>query len=182
MSPELFHPEIQNHRRTKHSDCYALGMVIYEVLAKRVPFFQYQSAAIFWKVARGDRPWRPEGVEGAWFTDDLWEMLERCWVPQPEYRPSIEDVLQCLEKISTSWIPLSPWSSPTPDLHTEDSFDQYSTTSTATIGENSFPQTTMPGSSEGLDIGEAVSMMRRSSFLLKFWHLLGVPPGPLLSP
>ena len=186
MSPELFKPEIKNHCRTKHSDCYALGMVIYEVLAQREPFFQYQTAAIFWKVGvEGERPRRPEGVKGAWFTDDLWEMLERCWVPQPERRPSIEDVLHCLEKISMSWIPPSPRllaASLAAGLHTEGSSHQYSTTDIATIGVNFPPRTAMPGSPEGLDIGKAVSMMRRSSFLLKFWYLLGVPSGPILSP
>ena len=36
MSPELFDPEsfgLQEGRPTKASDCYALGMVIYEVLS-----------------------------------------------------------------------------------------------------------------------------------------------------
>jgi len=37
MSPELLHPEMfgmpesENNRPTRQSDCYALGMVIYEV-------------------------------------------------------------------------------------------------------------------------------------------------------
>ena len=105
MSPELFEQEIQDHRRTKHSDCYALGMVVYEVLSGRMPFYQYVNLVIPGKVVAGDRPKRPRGTEGAWFTDDVWEGLGRCWKPQPGNRPNIEEVLWCLEKASRSWTP-----------------------------------------------------------------------------
>jgi serine/threonine protein kinase len=40
MSPELLDPEpfgVQGDRPTKQSDCYALGMVIYEVCVRRSP-------------------------------------------------------------------------------------------------------------------------------------------------
>jgi len=108
MSPELFNSEAGDQRPTKSSDCYALGMVVYEVLSGHVPFYQYKGWAISSKVSKGDRPERPQGVEGTWFTDAVWSALECCWTPQPENRPSIEDVLQCLEKVSRSWIPPPP--------------------------------------------------------------------------
>ena len=106
MGPELFDPEIRDHRRTKYSDCYALGMVIYEVLSGRVPFYQYMDLHIVGKVSRGDRPDRLQRAEGVWFTDDVWEVLECSWTPQPENRPNIEDVLQCLETVSRSQLSL----------------------------------------------------------------------------
>lgn len=40
MSPELLDPsrlEDQDPRPTKESDCFALGMVIYEVRARKIP-------------------------------------------------------------------------------------------------------------------------------------------------
>ena len=40
-----------------------------------------------------------------WFTDDVWEVLTRCWAPQPANRPRIKDVLQGLEEASRSWVP-----------------------------------------------------------------------------
>ena len=45
---------------------------------------------------------------GARFTESLWEMLELCWAPQPDNRPSIEAVLQCLEMVSSLSAPPSP--------------------------------------------------------------------------
>jgi len=108
MSPELFDPEIQDHRPTKCSDCYALGMVIYEVLSGHIPFERFPTWVISGKVFRGDRPERPQGANGVWFTDEVWEVLGFCWTPQPENRPSIGDVLLCLDEASRSWEPPSP--------------------------------------------------------------------------
>ena len=111
MSPELLDPErfgSKDNRPTKESDCYALGMVIYEVLSGQAPFTPYRSPTVIQKVTRGERPARPEGMEGAWFTDDLWEVLEQCWVPQPGSRPSVEAVLEHLEPGSRAWKPPSP--------------------------------------------------------------------------
>ena len=98
MSPELLDSGAQDRQPTKYSDCYALGMVIYEVISLCMPFYRYQNSAIPGKVVQGVRPKRLKGVNGVWFTDDVWEMLERCWVPKPGNRPRIEDVLHCLER------------------------------------------------------------------------------------
>lgn len=108
MGPEFFDPEIREHHQTKHSDCYALGMVIYEVLSGRVPFYQYENSIIPGKVFGGDRPERPRGAEGVCFTDDVWEVLRRCWTHQPGNRPNVEGVLQYLKMVSKSWTPPSP--------------------------------------------------------------------------
>ena len=108
MSPELFDPEVEDHRPTKWSDCYALGMVIYEVLSGHLPFYQFANRVVSWKVLRGNRPERPQGAEGMWFTDEVWQVLGSCWTTKPESRPSIEDVLQYLGKVSRSWKPPSP--------------------------------------------------------------------------
>ena len=103
MSPELFDPEnfgLKNDRPTKLSDCYALGMLIYEVLSGKIPFSQRRGYAVVVKILRGERPVRPRGVHGMWFTNDVWDTLGRCWNPIPGDRPRIGDVLQCLENAS----------------------------------------------------------------------------------
>ena len=111
MGPELFYPEkfgLTERRMTKSSDCYALGMVVYEVLSGKLPFHHYKyhgGVASMWKIINGHRPERPQGGEGLWFTDDVWDILERCWKPNPDDRPSVEDVLCRLEEASRSWTP-----------------------------------------------------------------------------
>ena len=102
MSPELLNPEDFNTegRPTKESDCYALGMVIYEVLSGRAPFAPANAPPVIWKVLNGQRPERPKGRERTLFTDDLWEILGLCWKQQPGERTSAKAVLRCLEKTS----------------------------------------------------------------------------------
>ena len=108
MSPELINSEVQGSRPTKYSDCYALGMVIYEVLSGRVPLYQFARFLVPGMIFSGSRPARPEGLEGVWFTNELWVMLERCWAHQPNDRPGVEGVLRCLEEVSTVWTPPPP--------------------------------------------------------------------------
>ena len=109
MSPELLDPDhfgCKSSRPTKDSDCYALGMVILEVLSGKPPFTNCNDVGVVRKVIEGEHPGRPQGREEVWFTDDLWEMLERCWSSQPERRPAVDAVLQCLEQGSAAWQPL----------------------------------------------------------------------------
>jgi serine/threonine protein kinase len=111
MSPELLkaHQSGTRHvRPTKESDCYALGMVVYEVLSGQAPFASYQNFIVIRKVIDGDRPERPEGVKGEWFVGDLWRTLEMCWVAEPGSRPSIQAVSECLEQVPRDWKPSSP--------------------------------------------------------------------------
>ena len=129
MGPELFQPEkfgLTGRRRTKSSDCYALGMVIYEVLSGKVPFYHCGDVAAVRRILNGDRPERPkEG--GPWFTDDIWNLLECCWEPMPDDRPSVEDVLHRLVETpmpSLAQMKASPPTMDPPmldsDLHTEE--------------------------------------------------------------
>ena len=106
MSPELFDPErfgLEDSRLTKHSDRYALGMLIYEVLSGRVPFSQHHDFIVVGRVLKGERPERPQGADGRWFTNEVWGILEGCWKPTPRDRPRIKDVLECLDNTSMSW-------------------------------------------------------------------------------
>ena len=108
MSPELLHPSefgLKDHRPTIESDCYALGMVIYEVLSGKIPFATSLNIIVQRMIVDGGRPERPGGVQGSWFTNDLWGMLNCCWATQPKSRPGIRAVFECLEQISATWKP-----------------------------------------------------------------------------
>ena len=111
MSPELFNPRkfnLQDSCLTRCSDCYALRMVIYEVLSGKAPFSQYHDYHVVAIVLKGKCPGMPQGVEGMCFTGDIWRILEWCWSPIPGDHPGIQDVLQCLEMVSRTWMPPSP--------------------------------------------------------------------------
>ena len=106
MSPERIAPEqfgFKNSRPTIPSDCYALGMVVYETISGNIPFHKDTDLTVSLKVVGGKRP-----PQGAKFTKGLWEMLEQCWASGPSDRPGIEAVLQCLEAVSSLPRPSSP--------------------------------------------------------------------------
>jgi len=113
MSPELLDPDrfgSEDGRPTKESDCYALGMVILEVLSGETPFPRDNGLVVMRKIIEGGRPERSQGAGGVWFTDDLWEKLEQCWSPQPKDRPTVRAMLECVERSSAAWQPLPPGS------------------------------------------------------------------------
>ena len=100
MSPELWYPGqfgLMDGRQTKESDCFALGMVIYEVLSGKRPFATDKDSVIARMILDGHRPRRPQGKEGGLFTDDIWGALELCWKDQPQDRISVSAILRPLE-------------------------------------------------------------------------------------
>lgn len=123
MSPELLDPDqfgIKDGRPTKESDSYALGMVILEVLSGRSPFKQFRDVIVMRLVLEGKRPERPDGPEGGWFTDDLWQLLNLCWESRREIRPSIESILELLEQVSKTWKPPSQQMDPDVEMDEDD--------------------------------------------------------------
>ena len=124
MSPERLNPNqfgLKDSRPTKESDCYALGMVILEVLSGQVPFRgDCNDFVVMQKVLDGEHPGRPRGAKEAWFTGDLWGMLEECWSWQRKDRPTVEDVHEHLERVWTTWQPLPPGADSDIDTDTDD--------------------------------------------------------------
>lgn len=100
MSPELFDPTRigkKESRPTRKSDCYALGMVIYEVLSGRIPFAENPEVIAILKILKGEHPEIPVGTRGIWFTADLYRMLVMCWHAQVNSRPGLDTVLRSLQ-------------------------------------------------------------------------------------
>ena len=117
MSPELVVPEkfgLNKSCPTKSSDCYALGMVIYETISGGIPFHECIETVVYVKVMLGEHPSRC-----AVFPEDLWKMMELCWTFQPDDRPSIIDVLRCLRTVPNSQ-ESPPWPSGDMDTHRND--------------------------------------------------------------
>ena len=111
MGPELLSPDqfnFKDSRPTKESDCYAFGMVIYEVLSGQAPFTPYKDAIVMRKILDGEHPERPGGAQGALFVDSLWGTLSLCWATEPNSRPDLGSVFKTLEQVSGTWVPTPP--------------------------------------------------------------------------
>jgi hypothetical protein len=131
-SPELLNPTkfgVTENIFTKQSDCYALGMVIYEVLSGQQPYAPSEGPGLLQKVLDGERPERPHGSQGVGFTDSIWQTLERCWDPDPDCRPRLNIVLRCLQEFTKQS------RSSYGEIHTEtDTYDRSDDTSTSDSG------------------------------------------------
>jgi len=100
MSPELLDPEgfgLKGGHPSRESDCYALGMVIYEVLSGQKPFASWKDFIVMQRVLEGMRPSRPQGDGGRFFTDGIWDVVGCCWRHQPSDRISAKAALLGLE-------------------------------------------------------------------------------------
>ncbi|KAF9784798.1 kinase-like domain-containing protein [Thelephora terrestris] len=103
MSPELLSGKIS--KPTPQSDCYALGMVIYEVLTGLPPFHDLGKHAVTPAVQRGKRPKRPSKSKSLGFSNALWKLVVRCLHKSPAARPTAQDLLQYLQRASHTWTP-----------------------------------------------------------------------------
>ena len=128
MSPELLLG--QTTSPSCQSDCYALGMVIYEVgvapftaivfhlihpqvLTGLRPFHHLGPFAVVVAVQKGERPQRPPKPKSLGLSNTLWELVRRCWDQSPEARPTAQQLLLYLQEASRSWVP--PPEYPVPD-------------------------------------------------------------------
>ena len=123
MSPELLAPDDfgSNGRPTRESDCYALGMVIYEVsrlhisrrsliytfqvLTGLTPFYNMPGVTFILPVLRGRRPEKPPHAETLGFSDALWELVQSCWSATSSSRPTARELLEQFSLDSPGWVP-----------------------------------------------------------------------------
>ena len=123
MSPELLNPPAfgSSGCPTRGSDCYALGMVVYEVssvysswwppihpsqvLTGLRPFHHMSSLVAAVAVLRGERPEKPVDAESLGFSDTLWELVQSCWGESSSTRPTAQQLLDYLSSASLTWIP-----------------------------------------------------------------------------
>jgi len=123
MSPELLDPPRfgSNGRPTRESDCYALGMVVYEVSGLHLtrwsiiyssqvltglrPFHYLPAYTPVSVVLRGERPEKPHEAESLGFSHTLWGLVQSCWSESSSTRPTAQELCDCLSPASLAWDP-----------------------------------------------------------------------------
>jgi len=51
----------------------------------------------------GTRPEKPEGAARLGFNDELWKIIELCWLENRNARPGVEGILSCLNGATALW-------------------------------------------------------------------------------
>jgi serine/threonine protein kinase len=77
------------------SDTYSFAMLILECFTEKMPFPNIKRDAVVSRdrTNKGLLPSRPNDLEGGkWVSDDLWDLMERCWSHSPDQRPTMEEI------------------------------------------------------------------------------------------
>lgn len=70
-------------------DIYAYACTVLEIITGKPPFFGLPEPTVMLYAIHGKRPERPTV---GWCPDDIWGLVERCWVEDPAKRPRALDI------------------------------------------------------------------------------------------
>ena len=91
-APELIEGDVP---ATMNSDTYSFAMLIVECIAEKIPFSHLSSdgAVIHLRISKRRCPPRPNGRDPKnCVSDDLWDLMMRCWSVNYDRRPTMEQV------------------------------------------------------------------------------------------
>lgn len=100
LDPELFH--LEHAYCTKESDIYAFAMVIFEMMEGNVPWIGRNFGNIIWQVTSGERPKLTIPTPTGRYSADVHDLMMQCWSQELQCRPTIDDVLDRLERARAS--------------------------------------------------------------------------------
>jgi len=75
-----------------------------QVLCGYHPYVEIQSDILVVNaIMEGARPEKPEGATSLGFSNEMWEIVERCWLEDRNARPGVENILSYLNDAATHW-------------------------------------------------------------------------------
>ena len=99
-SPKYMAPEILNQQHYKDpADIYSLAVTMYEIIGWQEAY-PVQNFKFPWQIAEfvssGKRLGKTEE-----FTDEEWDLIQRCWAQDPKERPKMEEIASILKEMNT---------------------------------------------------------------------------------
>ncbi|RIB05998.1 kinase-like domain-containing protein [Gigaspora rosea] len=94
IDPKCF--EDEQYKRSKKSDIYSFGVILWEISSGRPPFDKFsEKIQVLANIFQGKRE---EAVEGT--PNQYIQLYKRCWDQNPNRRPTIEEISENLFAIS----------------------------------------------------------------------------------
>jgi serine/threonine protein kinase len=93
-APEVFRGE----RGAEKADVYAYGVILFEVLARAMPYKSVASEAIPYLVTEGERPTDFAELDVMPNLKGLVDLMKWCWHDDPEKRPDFQEIVKEFEK------------------------------------------------------------------------------------
>jgi len=90
MAPEI----LNNEKYSEKADVYSFGIIIWEILSRKIPFEELPSWNIPVAVTKGERPTITKEMN-----PELVKIMKICWHQKPSKRPSFVEILQELNKL-----------------------------------------------------------------------------------
>ncbi|KAB5590658.1 Rap guanine nucleotide exchange factor [Ceratobasidium theobromae] len=110
MAPELFQVDTSTSASvTCSSDVWSFGMLCLEVLTGCPPFFPKLrvDAQVIATLIQGCLPERPEPLEqmhGRGLSDEMWEVMNRCWSRKPAERPEMRTLASEVQALHVGYL------------------------------------------------------------------------------
>jgi Protein tyrosine and serine/threonine kinase len=80
-----------------------------QVFTGEPPFPQVRPEAVIGRILRGRRPERPEESRKLGLSDNVWNMVEACWSKDPSLRPTVSEVVTCLNNAVATFFDEVSW-------------------------------------------------------------------------
>ena len=115
LAPEIIDPPNKASSKpsiaSKPADVFAFAMLAVEVFTGKVPFGNMKNESVVIQIASGKRPAKPQAAEQLGLTAEMWKFIEKCWTPNPNKRPTIDEVVSTWEGFVNGYVVSSSASS-----------------------------------------------------------------------
>ncbi|CAI2188271.1 262_t:CDS:2, partial [Funneliformis geosporum] len=95
IAPEIFQGQ-KYEKYTKASDIYSFGMIMWEIIAGRRPFWNFQDSDtdLIIQICDGFRPPIITNAPKGYI-----ELMQNCWDSNPNKRPNIDEICKLIDEI-----------------------------------------------------------------------------------
>ncbi|RHZ78724.1 hypothetical protein Glove_157g11 [Diversispora epigaea] len=89
----------EKFNRTKASDIYSFGILLWEISSGEIPYKQYPGPSKMFYIAKGNRETPVKGTPR-----DYINIYQECWEQEPNKRPNIDKVIQVLDTLTDIYL------------------------------------------------------------------------------